>query len=234
MIKYTITPCCYAHAYSVDLSFIASADTHDLKLPTWIPGSYMVREFSKNISHVRLFTNQTLPNLSNASLIDDGSCIQVNKNTWQLSGLIPNKEYIITYVVYAYDFSIRAAYLDDTRGYFNNTSLCMYISGMEDYEHVIALQNLPESWQVATQLPKLNAKSHEYLATNYFRLIDSPFELGYLTILHFEIKLRESVPIHHRIVLSGVISRNFAAERLIQDISAICTAIHQQIGRAHV
>ena len=48
-ISYQITPCSQKHLYQVQLSFIATSAHQELSLPTWIPGSYMVREFSKNI-----------------------------------------------------------------------------------------------------------------------------------------------------------------------------------------
>jgi predicted metalloprotease with PDZ domain len=243
-IKYVITLSRDKHTYLVNMLFIATANTHELKLPVWIPGSYMIREFSKNIGQVSISLINNSNNLDNQNNSHNPNnhdnlqtnpqytdynctCVQINKNTWQLNNLVPNAEYGISYAVFAYDFGIRTAYLDDKRGYFNNTSLCMYIVGMEEYQHKIALRGIPEqptSWHIATQLPKIS--EYEYVASNYAHLIDSPFELGILTILPFDVTI-SSVIIPHRLVLSGIIHHNFDSDKLIQDVRKICVAAHQ-------
>lgn len=206
MINYKISLSPNSHVYHVELSFIATTSNHQLKLPTWIPGSYMIREFSKNI----IALNST-----------DSSCrvTQINKNSWELSGLIPNQLVVIKYAVYAYDFGIRTAYLDHERGYFNPTSLCLYVVGYEENTaHTITLAQLPEPWSIATALEAHTKIANTYIAKNYAELIDCPFELGNLRILNFVVK---DTP--HKIALSGIISSNFNEDQLIQDVIKICT-----------
>ena len=106
-IKYIITPQTAAHHYLVKLVFTASANSHKLTLPVWIPGSYMVREFSKNI--IRLSANQNSQTISNR---------QIDKNNWLLDGLDSGIEIEVSYSVYAYEYGIRSAFLDAKRGYF--------------------------------------------------------------------------------------------------------------------
>ena len=202
MIKYTIVPNPNSHIYNVKLSFVACFDTHILKLPVWIPGSYMVREFSKNI--VSIDTVQAQHKLD-----------QLDKNTWQISNLTPNAEINIIYNIYAYEFGIRTAFLDFNRGYFNNSSLCLYIDGMQNLEHSITLDQLPKNWQIATGLNKIS--DNEYSADNYDMLIDCPIELGIFKRLHFTIK---GVPLYF--VLSGTVIKDFDEKRFIADAMAIC------------
>ncbi len=202
MIKYTIIPNINSHIYNVKLSFVATSESHVLKLPVWIPGSYMVREFSKNI--VSINTVQVSHQL-----------VQLDKNTWEISNLIPNSDVNIVYNVYAYEFGIRSAFLDFTRGYFNNTSLCLYVDGKENLQHSITINELLENWQIATGLDKIT--DNQYSADNYDMLIDCPFELGVFKRLEFIIK---GVPLYF--VLSGTVIQSFDEKRFISDVTAIC------------
>lgn len=202
MINYVITPDLNSHVYLVKLTFIPQKSNHILKLPVWIPGSYMVREFSKNI--VRITADQ-----------NGAQCHQINKNTWNLTNLNTGTEVSINYAVYAYEFGIRTAFLDFNRGYFNNTSLCLYVEGEQQTPHSITLNGLPAGWQVATGLTKTGV--NQFQAQNYDELIDCPVELGDFTRLEFVVKERK-----HFFVLSGTIPECFDEKRFIADVSKIC------------
>lgn len=203
MIKYTISLMRNAHAYNISLQFKPNSKQSFLKLPTWIPGSYMIREFSKNI--VNISARQDSNNIQ---------CEQISKDTWQVSGYKLNGSIEIEYEVYALDFGIRTAYLDNKRGYFNATSLCLYVVGYEHLSHVVQFDDMPKTWHVATGL---TSKNNQYEASNYDELIDHPFELGEFIRLSFKVK---DVP--HYIILSGTIAPNFDKQRLITDVIKIC------------
>lgn len=191
------------HIYKISLQFEPQNKQSTLKLPTWIPGSYMIREFSKNI--VSINASQNANNIS---------CEQISKDTWQVSGYKLHESINIEYEVYALDFGIRTAYLDNNRGYFNATSLCLYVVGYEQLNHTIQFTDVPKTWNIATALAN---KDNQYLAANYEELIDSPFELGEFIRLSFTVK---DVP--HYIILSGTIATNFNSQRLIDDVIKIC------------
>jgi predicted metalloprotease with PDZ domain len=213
MLKYIITPNTHSHIYLVKLQFTPNNATIKVKLPTWIPGSYMIREFSKNIINISAIQNKTPVKVQ-----------QTDKNTWKLSKLIINKHVIISYEVYAYDAGIRTAYIDSNRGYFNNTSLCLSVVDYENQEHQITLGKIPDKWEIATGLKK---SGNKYIAKNYAELIDCPFELGKFTRISFNIK-----DILHHIILSGVIPANFSKKSLIDDVSKICSTQIRLFGGA--
>ncbi len=159
-IRYIVTPQTAAHHYLVKLIFTARAQSHQLTLPVWIPGSYMVREFSKNI--ITLGASQNNQTIS--------SC-QIDKNNWLLEGLTAGDQVEVSYTVYAYEYGIRTAFLDAKRGYFNPTSLCLSVAGYENNIHQVQFANLPDDWQVACGLA---ADDNEvFNAKNYDELIDS-------------------------------------------------------------
>lgn len=200
-ITYRITPQINNHVYKVHLSFTATSGHQELKLPVWIPGSYMVREFSKQIISVNPINTNHVVN-------------QINKNTWNITGLNIGSLVELEYLVYAYEYGIRTAFLDFNRGYFNPTSVCLAVAGNEVSPHTVIFEELPANWQVATALK--NIADTSYVAANYDELIDSPFELGKFERITFNVA---GVP--HYLVLSGVIPE-FDRERIITDMTKVC------------
>lgn len=202
-IKYIITPQTAVHHYLVKLVFTAEANSHKLTLPVWIPGSYMVREFSKNI--ITLVASQNSQTITSR---------QIDKNNWLLEGLITGKNIEVSYTVYAYEYGIRTAFLDAERGYFNPTSLCLSVAGYESKAHQVQFADLPTDWQVACGLTV--DENEIFTAQNYDELIDSPFELGAFERLEFTV-----AGVSHYLILSGTIPP-FDRERMISDMQKIC------------
>lgn len=202
-ISYQITPCPEQHIYQVQLNFTATSSSQELSLPVWIPGSYMVREFSKNIIQLNAVQKQTTLKST-----------QLNKNTWLVSGLEIGVQVSVNYTVYAYEYGIRTAFLDHTRGYFNPTSLCLSLVGCEDIQHTVNLVDLPSNWQVACGLARPTENS--FVAQNYDELLDMPFELGTFKRLEFKV-----AGVSHYLVLSGTILP-FDEARILADMQKVC------------
>src|SRR4030095_2338569 len=88
-------------------------------------------------------------------------------------------ELVLRYRVYAFDLSVRAAFLDAERGFFNGTGVCLRVEGREAEAHRLALAGLAPGWQVATTLaPHAGGAAHEFVAADYDELVDHPVELG--------------------------------------------------------
>lgn len=191
------------HIYNVTLGFLAHSDSAQLSLPVWIPGSYMVREFSKNIVTIHATQEHHEVTLE-----------QTNKNTWLISGLKANHPVSVSYQVYAYEYGIRTAFLDTSRGYFNPTSLCLAVDKQEQIEHIVEIVNLPRGWQSTSGLR--NKVENIFVAKNYDELLDSPFELGTFERYKFTVA---GVP--HYLVLSGTILP-FDKERILGDMYKVC------------
>lgn len=201
-VNYRVSPLINQHTYKVELTFIPQNPSETLSLPTWIPGSYMIREFSKNIIGISAYQNHhNLP------------IIQTSKNSWEISELQVDTKVTITYEVYAYEYGIRTAFLDHRRGYFNPSSVCIAVDSLIDRTHEISFNNLPSNWQVVSGLEN---KEGVFIAENYDELLDMPFELGTFTKINFIIK---NVP--HYLILSGTILP-FDEARIINDMNKIC------------
>ncbi len=184
-------------------------------MAVWIPGSYLVREFSKQVQE--LTAKQGGKSLTIA---------QLSKNTWSLANT-STKPITVTYLVYAFDASVRTAFLDSTRGFFNGTSMFMRIAGQENHPQQVVIEppvrtELVEgSWRVATALLALKTNKAgwgTYLASGYDELADSPFELGEFWEGKFTVR---GIP--HRFVVSGA-AATFDGKRLLADTQKIVEA----------
>jgi predicted metalloprotease with PDZ domain len=200
-----------AHLFAVGLTISQPARQQRVSLPVWIPGSYLVREFAQHLQHLRATqAGKAVP------------LRQLNKNTWQVEA-DPAQPLRLSYEVYAFDASVRTAFLDTTRGFFNATSLCLRVQGHEDLPHGIDISaaNLPEDWQLATGLtPKRidPAGFGRYTAANYDELADCPVEMGRFWRGEFVAR-----GVAHRFIVGGA-GDWFDGERLLADTQRICEA----------
>lgn len=193
-----------AHLYRVTLTVPAPAATQRLSLPVWIPGSYLVREFARHLSGLEARQGSRAVRLT-----------QIDKATWQAE-CQGRAALVVTYLVYAFDTSVRAAFLDAQRGFFNGTSVCLRVEGREADAHRIALRSLPRGWQVATAMKQTAASVYD--AADYDELVDHPFELGTFWRGCFD---AHGVP--HQLVVSGALP-DFDGGRLLADTQRICEA----------
>jgi predicted metalloprotease with PDZ domain len=201
----------HAHLFAITLTIAKPAANQIVSLPVWIPGSYLVREFSKNLQELQAHQGRQALGIT-----------QLDKCTWQVQCL-PNQTLALTYQVYAFDNSVRTAWLDAQRGFFNGTSLCLRVHGQEDSPHKLTLdaEEVPTDWQAATSLlpHKVNARGFgTYLAASYDELVDAPVELGAFWSGSFT-----AGGVAHRFVVAGA-SASFDGKRLLADTQAICEA----------
>ena len=210
-IQYQITPVnLNSHLFEVSIHFSSEKDkTYTLSLPAWLPGSYMIRDFAKNIISL------------NASDKDNNN-IKLNaidKQTWQLTA--SSDKTSLHYQVFAFDLSVRTAYLDSERGFFNGSSTFLAIEELKDRQCSLII-NAPENvknWRVASGLPRAKQTKKynfgEYIADDYAQLIDCPVAIGDFDSFEFEV---EGVT-HHMVFTSKHYGDR---DRMSRDISKLC------------
>ncbi len=200
------------HVYEVTIRVDQPAPTQCFQMASWIPGSYLIREFAKQVHGVGAWQGQR-------KLAID----MVGKDLWQVQA-DPQQPLEIRYRVMAHDDSVRTAWLDTRRGFFNGTSLFMRVVGQHDQAVTVDIQ-APESlaqWQLATALRALKVKSSGfglYTASSFDELVDHPVEMG--RFWSGEFKLRGVV---HRLVVSGASAR-MDGQRLLHDTQKACEAV---------
>lgn len=183
-------------------------------LPTWIPGSYLIREFAKHVVRIRAQTGRRqLP------------IVKLDKNTWQVA---PHDGPVtVTMEVYAWDLSVRGAHLDTTHAFFNGPSVFLNVEGRAD--EPVEVDLLPprgtkyRNWRVATAMRTRGAKRYgfgRYEAANYDELIDHPVEMGTFSLASFK-----AAGVQHDIAITG--RHHTDTRRLCRDIKKLCET---QIG----
>ncbi|HEX8957752.1 MAG TPA: M61 family metallopeptidase [Burkholderiaceae bacterium] len=210
-ISYAIAPKDLAgHLFEVSVTVAApAAEGQVFSLPAWIPGSYMIREFSRNIVQIRASSNGRKVPLK-----------KLDKHTWQAAPC--HGTLTLQYEVYAWDLSVRAAHLDQTHGFFNGTSVFLQAHGHEHVPHVVDIRPpAGMTWRVATALPELKAKRYgfgTYVAADYDELIDHPVEMG-----TFELGSFKAHGVQHDVVFTGRVP-NLDMVRVTTDLQKICEA----------
>jgi predicted metalloprotease with PDZ domain len=181
-----------------------------LTLPAWIPGSYMIRDFAKNIVKISAQDNSG----------QDISLLKLDKQTWQAAAV--STALTIQYQVYAFDLSVRGAYINDEMAFFNGTNMFLAVAGQTDKPCGLTLQKPIQAdlshWQVATTMPTDMQDSHtfgEYWAHNYEELIDHPVLLGEFDILPFSV-----ADVDFELILAG--GHQADVKRITKDLIKIC------------
>jgi len=211
-IHYTVEAAdLHAHLFRVTLTIAEPAALQTVSLPVWIPGSYLVREFSKNLQNLQAKQGRRKVTIT-----------QRNKCTWDIA-CNEGVPLVLQYEVYAFDNSVRTAWLDSQRGFFNGTSVCLRVHGQEKLAHQLKLPAVKghPSWQAATGLTSVKTDKRGfglYTAANYDELVDCPVELGHFWSGNFT-----ACGIPHRFVVAGALP-SFDGERLLVDTQKICEA----------
>lgn len=202
------------HRYRITLTVQApSPDGQRLSLPAWIPGSYLIRDFSRQIESLTAHAG------SRRVPVD-----KIDNHTWQAAPC--DGPLRVEYTVYAWDLSVRGAHLDETHGFFNGTSVFLRVHGQD---HLPCLVDLApprgiDGWKVYTSLPEARghtgaARRHGfglYLAPDYDALIDHPVEMGTPQVASFTAHGAE-----HELVFTGV-APNLDLARITDDVRRIC------------
>jgi predicted metalloprotease with PDZ domain len=211
-IHYTVEAAdLHAHLFRVTLTVSEPAAQQTVSLPVWIPGSYLVREFSKNLQNLSAKQGRrSLP------------ITQQDKCSWAMA-CKSGQPLVLSYEVYAFDHSVRTAWLDSQRGFFNGTSLCLRVHGQENAPHQLQLQAVKTQpdWQAATGLAPVKTDKKGfglYQAAHYDELVDCPVELGTFWSGSFT-----ACGIPHRFVVAGALP-SFDGDRLLADTQKICEA----------
>lgn len=200
----------HRHLFDVTLNIPAHNSSElNISLPAWIPGSYMIRDFAKNIVSINAFDAQEnkLPLVKN------------DKQSWTLTS--EGVAVTIRYQVYAFDASVRTAYLDAERAFFNGTSVFLKVREFQHQPHRLELLAPADKhgWRVATGLERTeNTQKYafgHYQAECYAQLIDCPAEIGNFMVQEFDV-----AGVMHHLVLTG---KHYAdMPGICADIKKIC------------
>jgi predicted metalloprotease with PDZ domain len=193
------------HIFNYPLSVI------NLKMPVWTPGSYMVREYAKNLQDFAAFAG-----------VEPLTWQKVAKNHWQIEKGDAT-EVIIRYRVFANELTVRTNHLDATHGYFNGAALFMRIPDWDKQPiHITIVPPNPE-WQIITGLPAVKEEANTFVAADFDTLVDTPFEIGKHELFKFEVLGKP-----HELAIWG--KGNHKPEKLLEDFQKIIEVEAEMFG----
>jgi predicted metalloprotease with PDZ domain len=195
----------YSHLFEVTLQVTDwHSPTLDLKMPVWTPGSYLVREYAKQVQDFQAEDGNSGSILSSR---------KVAKNHWRIDTENAT-EIIVNYRVFANDLSVRTNHLDGTHGYFNGAALFYYIPSLEKQPITIKIIPPHPEWKISTTLASIEGTHDTFLARDFDTLVDSPVEIGTQKIYDFSVLGKP-----HQLVIWG--EGNIDPERTIADTTKI-------------
>ena len=174
----------------------------DISLPVWAPGSYLVREFSKNINTVKAFD-------------ENGNPLEIKKkrkNSWTINKA-KHKKVIVKYEVYAFELSVRTSFLDLTHGYVSGSGVFMFVENHLDASGLLSVIPYESFSTISTALPK-GKDQFTFSYLDYDHLVDCPIEIGNQLVFDFD-----AAGVNHTVAIYG--DGNYLIDELRTDMSKI-------------
>ena len=207
-----------AHLFEVRLTVAdPGPEGQVFSMPAWIPGSYMIRDYARNIVAIRAESDGL-----------DVELTKLDKSRWR-AGMVSRPLTLIARI-YAYDLSVRGAHLDTTHAYFNGPCVFFSVEGQGDAACELEIlppdKSVAVDWRVATAMQRKGAEEYgfgTYEARDYAELIDHPVEIGHLSIGEFEVN---GIP--HGIAIRGRIRLDMG--RLCHDLQTLCEQHMSRLG----
>jgi len=193
-----------AHYAEVEMnvSGISTKDYVDLKMPVWTPGSYLVREFAKNVENFSASVNGKPAKVE-----------KVTKNTWRVFNA-KAAAVKVNYRVYAFEISVRTAFIDESHAFLSSAGIFMYPAGMLKNPSTVKIVPFGKWGQVSTGLEPVAGQKFTYYASDFDVLFDSPIEVGNQEIFEFN-----AAGVKHIVAMYG--GGNYDKERLKVDMAKI-------------
>lgn len=193
-----------AHYVEVKMDIVGiSGSFIDLKMPVWTPGSYLVREYSKNLENflvTKLDSDQEV------------KFEKTSKNTWRVYH--SDESIQVSYRLYGFEQSVRTNFIDIDHAFISPAATFMYIDGQKNLSSTIEI--IPDSrWsEISTGLPLVDTHTYTYFAQDADILFDSPIEIGNQDIWVFTV---DDIPHEFAMVGGG----DYDCERITKDVSKI-------------
>lgn len=208
-----------AHYAEVEMNMagIATKNYVDLKMPVWTPGSYLVREFAKSVESFSATAG------GKAAKVE-----KVSKNTWRVYNAKANA-IKVNYRVYAFEISVRTAFIDASHAFLSSANIFMYPAGMIKTPSTVKIVPFGNWNQVSTGLEPVAGQKFTYRAADFDILFDSPIEVGTQEVFDFT-----AAGVKHEVAMYG--GGNYDKERLKVDMAKIveaATAVYGENPNKH-
>jgi predicted metalloprotease with PDZ domain len=189
--------------FSVDKN-LNVRDNIIVSIPNWTPGSYLIRDFARNIEKIS---------------VDNGIIEKLDKNHWIIYKT-KNKPIKIEYLVYMGEKSVRTSYMDVYHAQIIPPSSFLYIPSLRNEPCFIKFL-IPRGWTIHTPLKK---EMDGFYAISYDELVDSPIEAGKnIVVKNFYIYGKK-----HNVIFCNVGA--YTLSKLVKDINKVTREIYNIFG----
>jgi predicted metalloprotease with PDZ domain len=167
------------HTHYVEVEAVLPTDGRgrvDLAMPVWTPGSYLVREYSRNVEAVAATTGgRALP------------VVKTRKNHWEVT-TGGARNITLTYRVYARQMTVQGNWVDADFAMLNGAPTFITIADRQSRPHEVLVE-LPAGWttSVSALATAPGTTAHHYVAPDYDTLVDSPLVAGTPTVHEFQV-----------------------------------------------
>ena len=203
-IRYTVSfPAPHTHYMEVTASVPAAGKIDiELMMAVWTPGSYLVREYQRNVERVTASS-------AGRSL----TVVKSEKNRWRIT-TGGAATVTVAYGVYAHEMSVRTNWVEERYALINGAPTFMTLADGVVRPHEVTL-DLPPAWRGSMTGLRALAGAHRYVAPDFDTLVDSPIVAGNPQVHEFAV---DGKP--HYLVNEGDTS-GFDAARALKDYEAI-------------
>jgi len=173
----------YVH---INSKFPVASEQLELSLPSWNPGSYLLRDFAGNLERLRATD-------SNGRQL---AVTKITKNRWRLDtrGVA---ELTLDYDVWAGRVNVAESWVESDYALLNGAGLFLYNEQTRDWPQSVKV-DLPGAWSAIHTSLKKSEGELLFLARDYDELIDSPMLAGNTVEFEFEVNDQP-----YSLVLSG-------------------------------
>ena len=207
------------HYYEVEMELTDFKDAVlNVKMPIWAPGSYLAREFAKNVNQVHAFNanGKELPTK------------KINKNTWSIVRG-KSKKVFVKYEVYAFELSVRTSFLDLTHGFVSGSGVFMYVENHKEKKGLVEVYPHNKFKVITTAMNEASEAvtkdgSRIYSFENYDHLVDCPIEIGNQEVFSFR-----AAGLKHNVAMYNY--GNYSVEQLKVDMAKViegATSVFEQ------
>ncbi|MDX2361553.1 MAG: PDZ domain-containing protein [Crocinitomicaceae bacterium] len=207
------------HYYHVEMEINDFAEKELIvKMPIWAPGSYLAREFAKNVNLVKAFDGKG----------NELEVKKINKNSWKI--FKGNAQKVsVKYEVYAFELSVRTSFLDLSHGFVSGSGVFMYVDELKDKPGTVTVFPHKDFKVITTALKESGEDAvgdggTQYDFTNYDHLVDCPFEIGNQEVFYFD-----AAGVRHKVAMYSF--GNYDIPTLKRDMAKVVEAATGVFGQ---
>jgi predicted metalloprotease with PDZ domain len=149
----------------------------ELTMAVWTPGSYLVREYARNVEDVTAST-------------EGGEALKVEKTTknhWRIDTK-QGSQVVVRYRVYSREMSVRTNFVDSGFALIVGAATFMTLEGSPAHPFEVRLE-MPAGWRISASplAPLPGAGDHAYRADDFDALVDAPIYAGNAAVHPFDV-----------------------------------------------